>query len=55
MSNNIVFRCCSSCNREDNQENFSYLGDGVFGCVCGSMFTEISKIIDPDRKNEVNR
>ncbi len=50
MANNIVIRKCSRCGKEKNQEHFTYLGDGVWGCECGSMFTTIKEVIDPDKK-----
>ena len=54
MANNIVFRRCLACKVEGEQdEKFSYRGDTVWAChACGSMYTEVSKIIDPDKKSD---
>ena len=50
--NNIVFRTCLTCffhGKED--EDFKYEGDGVWRCtICGYKWTEVYKIINPDKK-----
>jgi len=49
MGSNIVIRKCLKCGFEGNESDFSYHGDGVWGCPkCVSMWTEVSRIIDPD-------
>lgn len=42
---NLVFRYCQNCGKEEEQETFSYCGDGVWSCFhCGSMWTIVSRV-----------
>lgn len=48
---NVVIRVCQECKHSDKQEEFRYLRDSIWACpICGSKWTEIKEVIDPDKK-----
>jgi len=40
-----IMRQCDKCNFAGNESEFTYLGDSVYGCRCGSMRTHTLNII----------
>ena len=51
---NTVIRVCNKCRHEGEEDHeFSYVGNCVWRChKCGSMYTHISEIIDPEASND---
>jgi len=46
-----VIRMCLKCGKIGDQDrNFDYAGDGIWHCVCGSYYTEITETIESEGK-----
>jgi len=43
---NTVMRKCDKCGSTKKQDDFRYLGDGVWVCFCGSMYTHVFDVIE---------